>query len=533
MRMERLAGGVLLLWCVRRAALAVLAGAIAALALPPIGFFAAMFVSFTLLVWLIDGTTGNPERNNSLGLRSAFTLGWLFGFGYFVAGLWWLGNALLLEADEFAWALPLAIFGLPAVLAIFYGLATVIARLLWSDGVGRIAALAAGFGFAEWLRSVVATGFPWNAIGYGAMPNPLMMQSVHVLGTFGVSALAVFVFATPALLGTRKGLVPGIVLAVGLVGAHLGFGAYRLYLAPSLPLMDKPVTVRLVQPAIDQSQKLENTDRVEIFEKHLALTAAPPAEGKPRPDVIVWPETSVPFILTENPDALVRIADVLQEGQVLLAGAVRSEVQGAGLPPRYYNSVYMIDDKGQILGASDKVHLTPFGEYVPFETLLRQFGIEELISLPGGFSPAVSRTVLTLPSGLGLYPLICYEIIFPGEIAPGLGGAKAILNITNDAWFGKTPGPYQHFLQARIRAVEMGVSVVRDANNGISAIIDPLGRIVDGLSLGAEGAVDATLSVDNVPISASWRHNLNFWLVFGSLALWALISRMGFIRGKN
>jgi len=529
--MQALAARILLLWGVRRAGLAVLAGAIGALALPPFGIFAAMFVSFTLLVWLLDGATGNAETGRA-GLSSSFWIGWWFGFGYFVCGLWWLGNALLLEAEEFAWALPLAVLGLPAVLALFYGFATALSRLLWSDGMGRIAALAAGFGFAEWLRSIVATGFPWNAIGYAAMPIPLMMQSSHVLGILAISALAVFVFASPALLGTRKGALPGLLLSGLLLSAHFGYGAWRLYLDPP-PEGGKTVTFRLVQPSIDQSQKLENTDRIGIFEKHLALTAAPTEEGRPRPDVIVWPETSVPFILTENPDALVRIGDVLQDGQILLTGAVRAEERGAGQPPLYYNSVYMIDDKGQILGASDKVHLTPFGEYVPFETLLRRFGIEELISLPGGFTAAASRTALKLPSGIGFYPLVCYEAIFPAEIPTDLGGANLLLNVTNDAWFGVTPGPYQHFLQARLRAVETGVPLIRAANNGISAAIDPFGQIIDGLSLNTVGALDATVGVETVPIWNGFNRDLNFWLVLGTLTFLAAVSSLGFIRRKN
>ena len=529
--MQALAARILLLWGVRRAGLAVLAGAIGALALPPFGIFAAMFVSFTLLIWLLDGATGNAETGRA-GLSSSFWIGWWFGFGYFVCGLWWLGNALLLEAEEFAWALPLAVLGLPAVLALFYGLATALSRLLWSDGMGRIAALAAGFGFAEWLRSIVATGFPWNAIGYAAMPIPLMMQSSHVLGILAISALSVFVFASPALLGTRKGALPGLLLSGLLLSAHFGYGAWRLYLDP--PREDaKTVTFRLVQPSIDQSQKLENTDRIGIFEKHLALTAAPTEEGRPRPDVIVWPETSVPFILTENPDALVRIGDVLQDGQILLTGAVRAEERGAGQPPLYYNSVYIIDDKGQILGASDKVHLTPFGEYVPFEDLLRRFGIEELISLPGGFTAAASRTALKLPSGIGLYPLICYEAIFPAEIPADLGGANLLLNVTNDAWFGVTPGPYQHFLQARLRAVETGVPLIRAANNGISAAIDPFGQIIDGLSLNTVGALDTTFGIGDVPIWDGFNRDLNFWLVLGTLTFLAAVSSLGFIRRTN
>ncbi|MBV2185600.1 MAG: apolipoprotein N-acyltransferase [Rhizobium sp.] len=529
--MEWLAGRIMLLGAAKRSFLAFVAGALGALALPPFGFFAVMFISFPLLVWLLDGISGNPDRTHSFGLRSAFFTGWLFGFGYFTVGLWWLGNALLFEAEEFAWAIPLAVLGLPAVLAIFYGLATLLARLVWSDGMGRLAALAAAFGLAEWLRSFVATGFPWNAIGYAAMPIPLMMQTAAPLGLFAVSTLAVFVFAAPSLLGTRKGLVPGLALAGLLFAAHLGYGAFKL--SEPLPAGTTSLTVRLVQPAIDQAKKLENADRIDVFNQHLALSAQPAAPGKPEPDIIVWPETSIPFILTEYPDALSRIADMLKDGQVLVTGAVRAEEQGAGQAPRYYNSVYMIDDEGQILSASDKVHLTPFGEYVPYEDVLRRIGFDNLISLPGGFSPASQRSLLNLPSGTGLYPLICYEIIFPDEVEIPDGKAGAILNLTNDAWFGATPGPYQHFLQARIRAVEAGLTLIRGANNGISAVVDPRGHIISGVALNAKGIEDATFGVID---ASNWNNSdrrLNFWLVMLVVVLTAVISRMGFIFRTN
>ncbi|MGR9447563.1 apolipoprotein N-acyltransferase [Rhizobium leguminosarum] len=534
--MERLADRVILVWGFKRSLLAIAAGAFAVLALPPIGFFAAMFVSFTLLVWLIDGAAASPESGLIGRLWPAFTTGWLFGFGYFVAGLWWLGHALLVDQEEFAWALPLAILGLPACLAIFYGLAAALARIFWSDGMGRIAALAAGFGLMEWLRSVILTGFPWNAIGYGMMPVPLMMQSAHVIGAMGVTALAVFVFSAPALAGTRQGARPGIALAVLLFAAHLGYGAYALHLAPrpdALPDDKRPV-VRLVQPAIDQAAKMDNdADRAAIFETHLKLSAEAPKNGGRKPDIIVWPETSIPFILTDNQDALTRIADTLDDNQILIAGAVRAEEMGPGIPVRYYNSIYVIDGRGQIIAASDKVHLVPFGEYLPFEDVLTGLGIQNVVEMPGGFSAAASRHLLTLPGGLNLYPLICYEIIFPDEMTGDIKDANAILNITNDAWFGATPGPYQHFQQARVRAVETGLPLIRDANSGISALVNAHGEIIAGLDLAETGFIDATLDSISDGRGTTYPRQTYFWLTEALLILIALISRRGFISGLN
>jgi apolipoprotein N-acyltransferase len=528
--MERLAGRIMLLWGFPRIALAVLAGAFGALAMPPVGFFGAPFISFTLLVWLMDGSTGHPDGGFIARFRASFLLGWFFGFGYFVAGLWWLGNALLVDADEFAWALPLAVLGLPAFLALFYGLATFVAGLFWSDGLGRIAALAFGFGLAEWLRSFILTGFPWNAIGYAAMPIPLMMQSAAVLGILGVSVAAVFVFAAPALIGTKRDVRVGLTLATLLLCAHLGFGAWRLWSADAVLASvggDKTV-VRIVQPLIDQSRKLDDTERTAIFEEHLKLSSLPPQDGGKRPDVVVWPETSVPFILTDNPDALARIADVLEDGQVLITGVVRSEDAGPGTAPRFYNSIYVIDSQGQIISASDKVHLVPYGEYVPYEDVLRYLGVTDAIAMPGGFTAASVRSLLTLPGGKSFYPLICYEAIFPDEINDDVERASALLNVTNDGWFGATPGPYQHFLQARVRAVENGLPLIRSANTGISALVDPFGRLTKALAYDQKGVIDSTIGGAAVP---HWHNNSRenyFWLLMAAMVLIASVSRAGF-----
>jgi apolipoprotein N-acyltransferase len=491
--MERLAGKVILLWGWRRALTAFAAGALAVLSQAPFDFFAVCLVSFPVLVWLIDGAVSERRAGWFRSLIPAFAVGWWFGFGYFLAGLWWIGNALLVEADSFAWALPLAILVLPAGLALFYGLAAALARLLWSDGIGRIAALAFAFGAAEWLRAVVLTGFPWNAIGYAAMPTPVLMQSISVTGLFGMNALAVFVFAMPALLASRRHAVAGAVLAVLLVAAHVGFGLLR----PS-PTSETSgsVALRIVQPSIDQSEKWDTSVRDRIFKTYLDMTAAAPKDGAPRPSIIVWPETAVPFLFTDRPDALAALGEVLQDGQTLLAGAVRSEGNpNAAGEGRYYNSIVVINDKGEIADAFDKVHLVPFGEYLPFEELLTRLGLKKIVQTPVSFSSGAARKLLTVADGVRALPLICYEAIFPDEVAGAAAGADFILNVTNDAWFGDTPGPYQHFRQAQLRAVEFGIPLARAANNGVSAVVGADGRIVDGFALDAVGNLDVAMDI--------------------------------------
>ncbi|TGQ65027.1 MAG: apolipoprotein N-acyltransferase [Mesorhizobium sp.] len=520
--MERLAGRIILLWGWRRALVAFLAGALAVLGQAPYDFFAACFISFPLLVWLLDGVTGEASGSLLRRLRPAFAVGWWFGFGYFLAGLWWIGSALLVEADSFAWALPFAVVGIPFALAFFYGFAATVARLLWSSDIGRIAALAFAFALAEWLRGFLFTGFPWNAIGYAAMPVPLLMQSVSVTGMVGMNAFAVFVFSLPALLVARRHLRLGAALLVVLVAAHAGFGYVRLH-APAAPVT-RTLDVRIVQPAVDLSEKWDASVRDRIFATLMGLSAAAPEAGHQKPQLILWPETSVPFLFTERPDALTALGDMLGDGQMLIAGVVREEGGSAATADsRYYNSVVAINDKGEITDAVDKVHLVPFGEYLPFADLLNRFGIEQLVAGPVNFAAGNERHAIALPGGVRALPFICYEVIFPSLVVIDATSAQLIVNVTNDAWFGDTPGPYQHFRQAQIRAVENGLPLLRAANNGISAVVDPHGNIVDALAINARGAIDARVPISAQAVVSAGQRRINGMLIMFLFAVAACV----------
>lgn len=512
----------------RKALLTIFAGAVVTLTLPPFNFLPAGFIGFPLLVLLIDTETGADGKTGWKRFLPAFYTGWLFGFGYFLAGLWWIGMALLVDAEAFAWALPLAILGLPAFLAFFYAFAVAVARLFWGAGVIRILVLAICLGISEWLRAFVLTGFPWNSLGYTLMPTPLLMQSVTITGLYGMNSLAVLIFAMPALLlGNEKqryGWRSGMILAVALALAHISYGAWRLHSAPDLNAQfaaDAPV-IRLVQASIEQDAKWDNQLRREIFDKHINLSTHAPLSGQAVPDVIIWPETAVPYVLPQTKEALTAIGQALQPHQILLAGAVRAqtimqepavraqtiiqeaavgaqEAQPVEAEPLYYNSIFAINAAGEITAAADKVHLVPFGEYLPLENLLRSMGMQEVVELPGGFTAAGSRRSLEVNSsshggaGLNLLPLICYEAIFPSELGYQGKPVDAIINVTNDAWYGNTPGPYQHFHQAQLRAVEQGLPLLRAANNGISAIVDPYGRITSQMRLNEIGFIDGKL----------------------------------------
>ncbi len=485
-----LAGQVMLLWGWRRALAAFLAGALAVITQAPYDFFAVGFISFPVLIWLLDGTVADRHPGFLRQLKPAVAAGWWFGFGYFLAGLWWIGGALLIEADSFAWALPFAVVGIPLILSFFYAFAAAVAQLLWSDGIGRIFALAFAFGLTEWLRTFLLTGFPWNPIGFAAMPVPLLMHSVAVVGVVGMNVLAVFVFSVPALLADRRNLRLGTALAVLLVAAHTGFGYYRLS-QPAAPA-DKTINVRIVQPNIDLSEKWNEHVRDRIFATMLELSREAPRAGTKRPDLVVWPETSVPFLFSERPDALVAIGEALEDGQMLIAGVVREE-NVSSTDSIYYNSVVSINDKGEIVDAIDKVYLVPFGEYIPFANLAAMIGLTQLVSGPMNFVAGTNRHPMTLPGGLKAATFICYEIIFPDIVAVDAASSEIMVNITNDAWFGDTPGPYQHFRQSQIRAFENRMPILRAANTGISGIIDQSGRVVDALAMNVRGTIDVSL----------------------------------------
>jgi apolipoprotein N-acyltransferase len=485
--MERLAGAIILLTGWRKSLLAMAAGALTVLAQAPFDFPAVAFLTLPVLVLLLDGAVATGKSSLLGRLRAAFGVGWWFGFGYFMAGIWWIGSAFLVEAESYAWALPFAVLGLPVLLALFYGLACAIARIFWGDGIGRILALAFGFGFAEWLRAFAFTGFPWISIGYAAMPTPLLMQSVEIVGVFGMNALAVFVFASPALLIAGRQSRFGFLLAALLAAAHVSFGAWAT--SHFSPEEMKPIAVRIVQPDIDLGEKWD--DKEGNFKTLLALSSRPAVGAQKKPELIVWPETSVPYILSEAPGALAAIGEMLQPGQVLLAGSVRQE--GDASAALYYNSVLMIDDSGQIVDAVDKVHLVPFGEYIPFKSEFARIGMKQLVSGPMNYEAGATRHAFDI-RGIKVAPYICYEMIFSRLMPKYPETANMLVNVTNDAWFGATPGPYQHLRQAQVRAVETRNPAVRAANTGVSAVIDPFGRIVDALALGSAGTIDALVT---------------------------------------
>lgn len=522
--MESLAGAIILLTHWRRAATAFAAGAVLALTLPPLDIFPAGFLAFPILVWLLDGAVARPGLGGLRAQAPAFWTGWWFGFGYFVAGLWWLGAAVLVDAEHFAWALPLAVLGLPALLAVFFGVAAMAAHLFWHDGFARILALACAFAGAEWLRGILFTGFPWNALGMTIASNPLFMQAAAVAGSEGLALVAVLLFAAPAVLADRRGRAWGVVVPALGLAALAGWGFARPLLEPA-ETNARTLAVRLVQPSIIQTLKWDDAEKDAIFETLMRLTkGAGAASDDARPELVVWPETALPFLIEERPQALALIGEALDAGQMLLTGAIRVEGESAATA-RYYNSVLAVDADGNVAGAADKVHLVPFGEYLPLREWLEPLGLREVAVTPGAFSAGPAHGRIDGPAGVKIAPLICYEVIFPGLVRAQAAGADLLINVTNDAWYGVTPGPYQHFRQAQLRAVETGRPVLRVANNGLSGAIDPFGRVSGGLALNAVAASDLRISLQPHDTVQARHGRLILLAMVVFCAFWHMISR--------
>jgi apolipoprotein N-acyltransferase len=426
--------------------------------------------------------------------------------------------------------MPFGVLGLPALLAFFPALGFVLARLLWLPDARRILAFAFGMTIAEWLRGHLFTGFPWNSPGMALGQNLWLMQAASLVGLYGLTFLSLAIGAAPAILftgRTTRGRWTAPALAAAMLLGLAGFGLWRVPLVASAVVPD--VRLRIMQPNLPQDAKFNPRNRDAIMRHYLALSGRPGAAGAAAPTHILWPESAFPFLLHRDPASLAQIGALLEPGSVLITGAARMDEPLPGeAAGKFYNAIQVIDDRGTILGSYDKVHLVPFGEYVPkfLDTLIRAVGLRQFVHIPGGFEPAGRRMTLAVPGLPPAAATICYEAIFPGEILAEGPRPNLILNVTNDAWFGQTPGPYQHFAQARLRAIEEGLPLVRAANTGISAVVDPYGRIVDVLPLGVEGIVDSTLPVAaSATVYSGWgRFSLTVTLVF---CLMILIVRRG------
>jgi len=481
----------------RRYACAAALGALAVAALPPWNLVVVLPVAFGGLVWLIDGCGGGRR-----GARVAFLVGWCFGLAHFLIGLYWVVNAPLVYGFGVAAMLPLVPIisvGLPALLALFPAAACLTTwwlsgRLLVPGAAARVLVLAACWTGFEWLRGNVLSGFPWHLAGHVWTGSDAMLQLTAHVGIYGLSLVTVAAAAMPAVLAGGPAAPEGprrrwLWLAAAAAGLSLVWagGFWRLAQAgPSQALATVPgVMLRVVQPNVRQQDKWKRVRQVENFMLHLRLTAAPGPEPISH---AIWPETAAPFFLAERGDARQLMARAIARGGAIIAGAPRRSSPGRLF--RLWNSLFAIDDTGAVAASYDKAHLVPFGEYVP---LSRYLPLAKVVQGQIDYSPGAGARTLRVPGLPPFSPLICYEAIFPGAVVDRADRPAWLLNVTNDAWFGTSAGPHQHLAMARVRAVEEGMALVRAANTGISAVVDPYGRVMARLGIGKRGVIDNTL----------------------------------------
>ena len=498
----------------RRYAAAFVSGAASTLALEPYGLLPVLFITIPVFIWLLDGV-GEPTRSRRRrAMQRAGLVGWWFGFGYFLLGLYWVGNAFLVDAEKFAFLLPLAVMLLPAGLALFTAAAAATARLFWFNGYRRVAVLAVIWTVFEWLRGHVLTGFPWNLIGESlAASSDALMQVAALVGAYGLSFIALLITGSLATFDTRGASVahrldrelfaaPAIALA-GLALIWIG-GSARLSSAE----IDASggTEIRIVHPNTPFVKNWDSEERLlTVIGQLLRMSAEPTAE---RPDglrpgtIVVWPENAVPVLLAREPYVLGAIGRMLPKDGHLIVGSNRGEPEPDGPANRlrvFYNSLYVVSDKGEIVETYDKHHLVPFGEYVPLRHVLGRLGLRQIVQFQGSFDVGPGPRTLTRPGLPPVSPLICYEVIFADEVVARGERPAWLVNITNDAWFGASAGPFQHFSQVRLRAVEQGLPVARSANSGISALVDPYGRVMESLPLDRQGVIDAVLPAPLAP----------------------------------
>ncbi len=474
---------------------AILAGAAAALAMPPLFWLPLGVVGIVIFVRHWD-TAPTP--------KAAFLRALAWGWGHFAVGSYWMVEAFFVPPADFAWLGPPAVLGLAVVLGVFPAITAGVARWLalrWPHLGGRyrrLVVLAILWTATEWLRGHIFTGFPWNPLGHVWAFAPPLLQGAAVIGVYGLGTLTFMILAAPTA-GWRAALV-----ALGMIGVAGGAG---LAVMPPPDAGSAGPVIRIVQPNVPQSEKWAANDRAAHFKSLIELSRRP---GFDKLAAVVWPETAVPFVVEPASEALPAIAQAAPPNGYLLGGMARGKANRAD---GVWNSLLAIDAKGTVQAHYDKVHLVPFGEYIPWH---KEFPPISGAIGRGSFEVGTSLVTLALPGLPPFSPTICYEAIFPGAVTGPGERPRWLVNVTNDAWFGTSSGPYQHLTSARMRTIEEGLPMIRAANTGVSAVIDAYGRVLVSLDMEQQGVIDHALPPSRVAtLYARWGD----WMVLALLLL--------------
>jgi len=500
-----------------RRSLAVLAaGAMAGLALPPFGLWPVLAPAFVLFLVLLEKL---PRGKMAMGFR----LGRTFGFGYFLVAFHWIGFAFFVDAATYLWMMPFAVCGLAAGMAIYWGLAAMAAQATGFSGLRLVMGFAALLAIAEWLRGHLLTGFPWAAPGLVVDGMGGLAQWASVFGMTGLTALILLWAGLPLCLKGSIGEKRLGLALLALLPLLWGLGAWRLAGAEH---QDVPgVSLRLVQPAIAQDEKWREDNARQIFDTLLGLsdeaTAANP-EGIGSRTHVLWPESAVPFLIDESPVAKEELARLLSGRTVLITGAIRRDGSAANAP--YHNSIITFDGHANVAARYDKWRLVPGGEFLPLAWLLEPLGFRRVVTVPADFTAGPGPVSVSVQGAPAAAMIVCYEAIFPHALIDPARRPGWIVNLTNDGWFDGSTGPAQHFAQARLRAIEQGLPMVRVANTGISGIVDPYGEVKTKMANGERGVIDSSLPAAIAPPLYARYVDLGFAILVSVLLLFATIS---------
>jgi apolipoprotein N-acyltransferase len=483
---------------------ALVSGALAALAMPPLDWLPLAVLGMVVFVWLWDGA---PTW------KAALWRGWAWGLGHFAVGSYWIVEAFFVPPADFKLLGPPIVLGLAIVLGFFPGIAAASTRwaaLRWPFLGGRyrrLVLLAIAWTIAEWLRGHVFTGYPWNPLGHvWSFATPLL-QSAALFGVYGLGTLSFVVLAAPAA-GWRASAA-----ALALVGVA---GVAGLGVMTSGGQEQGGPLVRIVQPNTPQSEKWQRDVAARLLGHLISMSHRP---GFEHVAAVVWPETAVPFTVEPGSPVLPLLAAAAPPHGYLLTGAERAT---ARFEDGVWNSLLAVDPTGTVVAYYDKVHLVPLGEYIPFHKDLAP--LSGLVGR-GSFEEGKSHVTLALPGLPPFAPVICYEVIFPGAITGPGPRPHWILNITNDAWFGVSSGPYQHLASARLRTIEEGLPMIRAANTGISAVIDAYGRVLESLDMNHEGIIDHAIPPARPATPYSRWHDWTLVMLLAILALPVVFGR--------
>jgi apolipoprotein N-acyltransferase len=459
-------------------------GLISSLAFAPFYLFFILFFSFYFLLKNIE------KANNK---KESFIIGWWFGIGYFIGGTYWMCISLLVDPLRFAWLIPFALTLIPAFLALYIGLTTLFTNILNARAKIKnkfiiITIFASFWILFEYLRAILFSGFPWNLIANVWCFSDIMIQIISLIGIYGFGFITIIFFSFFYLISEKilkkKRVLKYSALHICIFLTIFLFGFFRLKNAQLKFISNSKI--RIAQPSIKQDLKWDKAKLQENIWEQILLSTS---EGFDKIDYIIWSESAIPKVIMNKNPFLQELNDALKN-KPLITGGLRAEFNKYGKIHKIYNTIFILKN-GQVLDFYDKTHLVPFGEYIPFRRLFPF--VSKITEGDLDFSEGIGIRTLKLNKFISFSPLICYEIIFSEKSIDYKYKPDFILNLTNDAWFGNSVGPYQHFDNARLRAVETGISVVRVANNGISGVIDGYGRVYKKLELNEKNFLDSLI----------------------------------------